>query len=1097
MSPDALIHSLNEAQRAAVTAPLGPVLVLAGAGSGKTRVLTHRAAWLILEHGVSPHGLMAVTFTNKAAAEMRGRIESLLGMPADPLWIGTFHGLSHRMLRRHWREARLPQSFQILDDDDQQRLVRRIIREQKLDEQRWVPREVQNFINNNKDEGRRAKKLDDRNDPTRQQLIRLYALYEARCEQAGVVDFAELLLRSVEMLRDVPDLGDYYRERFGHVLVDEFQDTNGIQYEWLKVLVGKSGAPFVVGDDDQCLAAGTSVTMGDGSIKPIETVMPGDRVMSSYGAGDFRPAAVAARFAKRRRGPMISLHLQSGAVIKSTPEHTHFAGYVLGETPQTHFLYLMYKSGIGYRLGTSQVYTNGQVKPVVGFRRRAVQEHADAAWIIRTHTTENQARLDEMVSSLRYGLPTLPFVPRKGKARNGLVHDSRLIAEVFSSVDTTAAALRLLEDVGLDPERPHHTPQGRDSRRRNIVITLCGDRRGARPMHRISIIGIDRKDAAALTALGLSVRPAGYLKKSWRFETVRADFGEIMTIARRIRDKFDDARYVLQAHMLNRSLPFITASSIRPGMVVATAAGRFDTVNRIEHEECEGQVYDLNVDCTHNFIANGVVTHNSIYRWRGARVENMQQVRREFGATVYKLEQNYRSTEVILAAANAVIAKNTDRMGKELWTATKGGEPIRVYAAFNERDEADFVIERIREHERRGLPLAAAAVLYRSNAQSRAFEEVLMASRIPYRVYGGLRFFERAEIKDALSYLRLTQSRADDLAFERIVNLPTRGIGGATLELLRADAREHGRSLWDAGHALLPTLPGRAASALNGFFALIDRLAAAIAELPLHEQVQAVIQGSGLRDHHAKVKDNKGEARVENLDELVNAAEGFEPDNDDGLSPLGAFLAHATLESGETQAATGLDCVQLMTLHAAKGLEFPTVFVVGLEEGLFPSDHSALDADRLPEERRLCYVGLTRAMQRLYLTHAESRRIFGRTAYRDPSRFLSELPPEALEDVRPRISVSRPLYTAPGPAIIRRGDIVEAAETRRRSRAATPIAGEDVPMRLGSRVRHPKFGEGTILRFEGVGESRQVHVNFEQAGQKWLMYELARLEQIR
>jgi DNA helicase-2/ATP-dependent DNA helicase PcrA len=731
------LDSLNDAQREAVTAPLAPVLVLAGAGSGKTRVLTHRAAWLILEHGVSPHGLMAVTFTNKAAAEMRGRIESLLNMPADPLWIGTFHGLAHRMLRRHWRESGLPQTFQIIDEDDQQRLVRKIIREQNLDEQRWVPREVQQFINAHKDEGRRSKKLEDRGDPTRRQLIRLYALYEARCEQAGVVDFAELLLRCYETLQNVPDLGAYYRERFRHILVDEFQDTNGIQYDWLKLIAGKTGALFVVGDDDQ-----------------------------------------------------------------------------------------------------------------------------------------------------------------------------------------------------------------------------------------------------------------------------------------------------------------------------------------------------------------------SIYRWRGARVENMQHFRREFGAAVYRLEQNYRSTQVILAAANAVIARNTDRMGKELWTAAKGGEPIRVYAAFNERDEADFVIERIRDHERRGLPLSAAAVLYRSNAQSRAFEEALMAARIPYRVYGGLRFFERAEIKDALAYLRLTQARADDISFERVVNLPTRGIGGATLEQLRSHSRDGGVSLWDAGQALLPGLPARAAAALRAFFELIDRLAAAIAPMPLEEQVRHVIQASGLRDHHAKEKDHKGEARVENLDELVNAAEGFEPENDDGLTPLGAFLAHATLESGETQAATGLDCVQLMTLHAAKGLEFPTVFLVGLEEGLFPSEHSAFDADRLPEERRLCYVGLTRAMQRLYLTHAESRRIFGRTSYRDPSRFLSELPPEALEDVRPRISVSRPLYAAPGPAIVRRGPAAEAAETRRRSRAAAPVAGEDVPMRLGTRVRHPKFGEGTILRFEGSGESRQVHVNFEGAGQKWLMYELARLERI-
>src|SRR5918994_1113167 len=456
---DSLLDPLNDAQRAAVSAPVGPILVLAGAGSGKTRVLTHRAAWLIIECGVSPHGLMAVTFTNKAAAEMRSRIESLLRVPADPLWIGTFHGLSHRMLRRHWREAGLPQHFQILDEDDQQRLVRKIIREQKLDEQRWLPREVQGFINSNKDEGRRAKKLDDRNDPTRQQLIRLYAIYEARCQQAGVVDFAELLLRSYEILRDLPELGDYYRERFRHVLVDEFQDTNGVQYDWLKQLVGKTGAPFVVGDDDQ-----------------------------------------------------------------------------------------------------------------------------------------------------------------------------------------------------------------------------------------------------------------------------------------------------------------------------------------------------------------------SIYRWRGARVENMQHFRREFGAVMYKLERNYRSTSVILSAANAVIKKNTDRLGKELWTSVKGGEPIRVSAAFNERDEADFGIDRIRDHERRGLPLAAAAVLYRSNAQSRAFEESLMASRIPYRVYGGLRFFERAEIKDALACLRLTQSRDDDIAFERVVNLPTRGIGGTTLDLLRSDARDNDRSLWKSGLALMDSLPGRAAGALRGFF---------------------------------------------------------------------------------------------------------------------------------------------------------------------------------------------------------------------------------------------------------------------------------------
>ncbi len=737
-APHPLLDALNEAQRAAVSAPLVPTLVLAGAGSGKTRVLTHRAAWLIEEQGVAPQGLLAVTFTNKAAAEMRGRIESLLGMPGERLWIGTFHGIAHRLLRRHWREAGLPQHFQILDEDDQQRLVKKLLKEQNLDEQRWVPREVQGFINREKDEGRRPKHLQDRGDPTRRELIRLYDLYQRRCDRLGVVDFAELLLRCFEMIRDQPQLADFYRHRFRHVLVDEFQDTNSVQYDWVKLVCGKSGVPFVVGDDDQ-----------------------------------------------------------------------------------------------------------------------------------------------------------------------------------------------------------------------------------------------------------------------------------------------------------------------------------------------------------------------SIYRWRGARVENMQHFRRDFGASVFKLEQNYRSTGVILGAANEIIRRNEDRLGKELWTARQGGEPIRLYAAFNERDEADFVIDRIREHARSSLPLSAAAVLYRSNAQSRAFEEALMAARIPYRVYGGLRFFERAEIKDALAYLRLTQNRADDVSFERVVNLPTRGIGQSTMERVRELARTRSLPLWEAARALLPELPTRASMALGAFLTLIERLTSEIADLELHEQVRKVIEGSGLRDHHAKEKDTRGEARVENLDELVNAAEGFMPELDDDLPLLASFLAHATLESGETQAAEGLDCVQLMTLHSAKGLEFPTVFMVGLEEGLFPSERSVFDLEKLPEERRLCYVGITRAMQRLYISHAESRRIYGRTEYRAPSRFLAELPATLVEEIRPRLSVSRPLYD---PATAqhgtrRHGPVTTAAAPARREHRRH-AAGEDLPIRLGARVRHAKFGEGVVLRYEGNGDTRQVQVNFERVGQKWLMYSYAKLETV-
>ena len=713
-----ILDPLNEAQRAAVTAPVGPVLVLAGAGSGKTRVLTHRIAWVIQAEGASPSGLLAVTFTNKAAGEMRARVERLLGIPAAALWIGTFHGLAHRLLRIHWREAQLPQGFQIMDSEDQQRLVKKVIRAKELDETRWVPREVQWFINSNKDAGRRPAKIADGGDPARRELIRLYAAYEEACARTGMVDFAELLLRAFELWRDNPQLLGHYRRRFRHVLVDEFQDTNAIQYAWLKLLTGgEGGAPFVVGDDDQ-----------------------------------------------------------------------------------------------------------------------------------------------------------------------------------------------------------------------------------------------------------------------------------------------------------------------------------------------------------------------AVYGFRGARPENLQDFRRDYpGVQLFRLEQNYRSSGAILEAANGLIGHNASRLGKKLWTSGARGEPIHLYSGFNERDEAEFVTHRIREHVAHGSLRRHIAVLYRSNAQSRVFEEAFLSARIPYKVYGGLRFFERKEIKDALAYLRLISNRRDDASFERVVNLPARQVGAGTMEALRERARAGGVSLWEAAAAPPGAggaeLGGRAAAALAGFLALIERLAAETAGLALHEQVDAVLKGSGLIAHYQKDKAERGEARVENLDELVSAARGFAPEGSE-LAPLAAFLAHAALESGEGQADEWEDCVQMMTLHMAKGLEFPVVFLAGLEEGLFPHQRSAIDLEGLEEERRLCYVGMTRAMKTLYLSYAEQRRLHGVDSYGQVSRFVREIPEELIEEVRPRVQVSRPLAVG-------------------RFRPEEPAAPG---MRLGGRVRHGKFGEGVILNVEGNGAHARVQVSFERQGTKWLMVQYANLE---
>jgi DNA helicase II / ATP-dependent DNA helicase PcrA len=748
MDPSPILNPLNDAQRAAVTAHLGPVLVLAGAGSGKTRVLTHRIAWLIQAEGVSPHSILAVTFTNKAAGEMRARVERLLGLPGGGLWIGTFHGIAHRLLRIHWREANLAQGFQILDSEDQQRLIRKVIRAAELDETRWVPREVQWFINANKDEGRRPGQLKDENDPTRRQLIRLYAAYEAACASSGVVDFGELLLRAYELWRDNPSLLSHYRRRFRHVLVDEFQDTNAIQYAWLKLL--------------------------------------------------------------------------------AAPEHLAAAG---SAAPQ----------------------------------------------------------------------PT-------------------------ASTPTAAAPVPT-------------------------------------------------------------------------------------------------------------SVPFVVGDD-----------------------------------------------DQSIFRFRGASARHLEQFRRDYPrAELYRLEQNYRSTGTILAAANGLIGHNASRLGKKLWTAGASGEPIRLYTAFNERDEAEFVTHRIREHVARGGLRREIAILYRSNAQSRVFEEAFLSARVPYRVYGGLRFFERAEIKDALAYLRLLANRSDDASFERVVNLPPRGVGAKSLEALRERARTGGGSLWEAAAACAGgaapasgvggALSAKAGGAIQGFMALIERLAAGTRPLALHDQVDQVLKASGLIEHYRRDKAERGETRVENLEELVSAARGFTPEVSE-LPPLEAFLAHAALESGEGQADEWEDCVQMMTLHSAKGLEFPVVFLAGMEEGLFPHQRSLSDLDGLEEERRLAYVGMTRAMRQLYLTCAEQRRLHGVDSYGQVSRFVREIPKDLIEEVRPRVQVSRPLAVG-------------------RFRSEEAEAGG---VRLGARVRHGKFGEGVVLNVEGAGLQARVQVSFERQGTKWLMVQYANLE---
>ena len=719
-----ILEGLNDPQREAVSLPMRNTLILAGAGSGKTRVLVHRIAWLIEVERVSPHGVLAVTFTNKAASEMRSRIEELLNVSARSMWVGTFHGLAHRLLRMHWEEALLPQNFQIIDADDQLRLVKRILKSLDLDEKRWPARQASWFINEQKDEGIRSDKVETGDDLFRITHKRIYQQYEEMCFAGGLVDFAELLLRSYELWLKNPDLLDHYRSRFKSILVDEFQDTNTIQYAWLKLLGSGSSNVMVVGDDDQ-----------------------------------------------------------------------------------------------------------------------------------------------------------------------------------------------------------------------------------------------------------------------------------------------------------------------------------------------------------------------SIYGWRGARIENIQQFSDDFAEVqTIRLEQNYRSTQNILSAANQLIDHNQGRLGKKLWSEGDPGELIRVYSGFNDIDEARFIVERSQQWIDQGGGPDEIAILYRSNAQSRVLEEALLRANIPYRIYGGQRFFERAEVKNALAYMRLMLDQDSDTAFERAVNTPPRGIGDKTLQIVRDIARGSGTSLWEASLRGLEggILTARAGNAVKGFLDLVLAMSVEVKSMALHELAEHCVSVSGLMDFHSQEKGERGLARKENLEELISACHQFdgelifplEDSQSAGVSLLQEFLDQVSLDSGDRQSVDG-PCLQMMTLHSAKGLEFPLVFLGGMEEGLFPHQMASDEPGRMEEERRLAYVGITRAMKELYLTYAETRRLHGQDSFNRPSRFLLEIPKELLSEVR-------------------LGGEIQLG-TGSKDKIFNSQAGE-MGMKMGQRVAHQKYGEGVIMQFEGTGERAKIEVNFPGAGSKWLMIAYANLE---
>jgi DNA helicase-2/ATP-dependent DNA helicase PcrA len=1113
------LEGLNEPQREAVTHGEGPLLILAGAGSGKTRVLTHRIAYLIYTDMAQAGEILAITFTNKAAKEMSERVKRLLGRDTRGMWLMTFHAACARILRAEAARLGYTRQFTIYDQADSRRLAKRSADAVGVDPKRFTPAAIHNQISAAKN--RLLAAADYREtvaSPFEEMVADVYDIYERDLHRMNAMDFDDLLFRTVNLLELFEDVRERYVSTFRHVLVDEYQDTNRAQYRLLQLLVaggqtldGDQRAASasvnlpghrnlaVVGDDSQCLVEGTAITMADGTTRLIQHVEVGEQVLSCYGSGDFRPASVL-RTHRSRTAAGVAIALRSGRRIVSTVEHTHFAGYRGGTSPQMHMTYLMQHGEMGFRVGTSRTYTHRDDGPVVGVSLRTRQESADAAWIVGTHPSEPQARAHETILSLRYGLPTLPFRARSTGTNKGLVCNQSLITEIFEQFDTAKAGATLLADEGFDPDRPHFVPRSYDGRRRIVTVTLCADRRGTTPMHLIAVGGRDPDGRAALEGLGLTVRPAKAGSRSWRYESAFKDFATVMNIVARINAALPvrvrlQARLGAQGEKLGRNtLPFTAAASVRPGMAMFTENGMYDVVESVERVSLDKPVFDLDIEGTHNFIANGVVTHNSIYSFRGADVRNILDFQDDFpDARVVKLEQNYRSTQTILSAANAVIANNRGGIAKRLWSELGQGEQIHVRALEDEHAEARFVVGEIERLVDEGASRSEIAVLYRTNAMSRVIEDALVRREIAYQVIGGTKFYERAEIKDAIAYLALLANPFDVVSFSRVVNSPRRGIGQTSVARILAHAEALGVSVWEAA-SRPDEVPGLGAAAIKALARFMDAmielqtLAGGAADsdtdaegetgessrgVPVGDLIEALLTQSSYIEALEAERTIEAQGRIENLQELVEVGHEFDARVAEERDTLGVFLQEIALVADADARSDEEGLVTLMTAHNAKGLEYPTIFVTGLEDGVFPHSR-ALEEGALEEERRLFYVAVTRAMRQLYLTHARRRAAFGAQTYGMRSRFLDEIPADLLDEpletmfrpgaISARVGVARAASSAElgGPAPGGWGDASQVA----RGASERPAASD---FRLGEDVIHAAFGDGVVTGVEPGG----------------------------
>jgi len=1112
-----LLDGLNPAQEEAVTHLGGPLLVLAGAGSGKTRVLTRRIAWLI-QQGVSPFEILAITFTNKAADEMKARVGTLVGSVARKMWVSTFHSACVRILRRDAHALGFPSSFTIYDQADAVRLTGYVLRDLNIDTKKMPPRSVHAQISAAKNDYVLVDAYADRaRSFTERKLAEVYREYQARLLRAGAMDFDDILLNAAELLRHCPDVLHHYRQRFQHVLVDEYQDTNRVQNELVLQLGREHRNVTVVGDGDQCLPLGTKVRTPSGDV-PIEQIRVGDQVIGVGGAGT--PVATAVRHVEPGHwsGDMVRLDA-GGTSISGTPHHIVPVDTAL--PPGGWIVYLMHRVDRGYRIGlTRTVRADSRGRAQSGLVVRTGQELGDKAWILRACTDRAEAAYWEAWFAATYGLPTAVF---HGVGRN-LSMDDEHRRRLYESVDTEGRAKELVRDLHLHPDFPHHRAQG-GGRLQCLNLTMFSDRRsGVVGYHRVQWSSNRADVAERLRSAGFSVRP-GRRPDTFRFETSHKSYAEAVDVARRAADA-GGLEIRRRAAIGGRILDLMPLSHIRVGMQVAVDGEEgveLAPVEAIGGYRYDGPVYDLEVTPTHSYIADGVLVHNSIYAFRGADIANILQFEEAFpDATVIPLVQNYRSTQTVLDAANAVIANNRGRKPKDLWTEAGPGEKILRYHAEDEHDEAQWVTQRISAfHEAGDVRWGDVAVFYRTNAQSRVIEEYLARGGIPYRVIGGTRFYDRREVKDALAYLKAVVNPTDEVSVKRVLNVPKRGVGDTSVARVDAWVQGRGMSFLEGlRHAEDAGVTGRALGGITRFLDLLDGAATKIDDGP-GPLLEHLLESSGYLEELRDERSIESEGRVENLAELLGTASATD-DVADFLESVSLVADTDELDVGEPSDESE---VTLMTLHSAKGLEYPVVFLVGMEDGIFPHLRTLTEPDQLEEERRLAYVGITRAMHRLHVTHAWSRTLFGGTQYNPPSRFLDEIPTELVEEIGGRQRASRGGRTYlggggseragrraggwrdPEGRTFGRGErderrermdvgkdrIVENALAARDAPAPSTGA-EAMGLKVGDDVHHATFGDGVILDIEGEGDRAEATIRFAGVGEKRLLLSWSPLE---